>query len=443
MKTPVILSLVIGMFLSLSSESYAESDDNHFELMARNFYFYRGFQKGEKNASGANAFVPVDQRSSYRSEWAQGLVLKYDSGFTDGKLQFGFDAFGLMGIKLYSDKYKTGNNILEINQQGEASDAYGHMGSALKVKYGDTVLTYGNQFPNVPVIATSTVRLLPSVTTGISLQNKSIDHLTVNAGHFYAMVPVDSIHQLNYFTTDYGVGIKAKSTTFLGGNYQLPNGNISLYASDLEDVWKQYYLGGDYKFVFNDPDQKILLNFANYMNKATGKKLGGEIDAKAISALLGYQYKNHKFSVGYQQIFGDEPIDWIGYSTMGGNVSLLNAAQYATFSEAHEKSYQLKYETDFRQFGLPGLSFMGRYLYGWDMDNSQSHNAFYLKRHTYDPSIDNKHWETDLTLAYKVQQGFAKGFDIKFRQAIHRASAGYRYLDINELRIIMEYAFHF
>lgn len=142
-------------------------------------------------------------------------------------------------------------------------------------------------------------------------------------------------------------------------------------------------------------------------------------------------------------MFGNEPFDWVGFSTIGANIGILNAAQFATFSEAKEKSWQVKYETDLGGYGLPGLSFMARYIYGWDIDNSQSNNPYYTKRFVYDTNIDNKHWERDIQLAYKVPSGFAKGLDIKLRQGTHRATQGYRYNDIDELRVIIEYPFSF
>ncbi|OTG90829.1 OprD family outer membrane porin [Acinetobacter sp. ANC 3813] len=446
MNTPVKLSLVIGMLMPLSPEIFANNifEDGKFDLMNRNFYFYRDFRNGGANPSGANSQLPISEREGYRSEWAHGIIGQYSSGFTEGAVQIGFDAYGMVGIKLYSDEYKTGTNLITFDPKtGETKDAYGEVGGAVKVKYKDTVLTYGNQFPNVPVIATSTVRLLPTVSTGVSLQDKTVDNLVMNAGYFYSMNPLDSTHDLNYFTTDYAAGIKADSISFLGGAYKLPAGSVTLYASELEDVWNQYFLGATYQKALNDPDQKIKAAFAGYSNNDTGEKIGGDIDAHIASALVGYQYQNHTISVGYQQVFGNEPFDWVGFSTIGGNSSILNAAQFATFSEAKEKSWQIKYEADFAPYGLPGLSLMARYIYGWDIDNSRSNNPYYTKRHVYDTNIDTTHWERDIQLAYKVPTGFAKGMDIKLRQATHRAVDGYRYNDIDELRVIIEYPLSF
>lgn len=449
MKSPMFLSLVIGSFYALSPAIYAgpftSDQEESLQVLNRNFYFYRDFRNGGANPSGINSTLPLEEREGYRNEWAHGVIVNYHSGYTDTPLEFGFDAYGLLGIKLHSDEYTTGTNLLEFDPvTGKTKNAYGEIGGALKVRYKDTVLRYGNQFPNVPVIATSTVRLLPSVATGLSIEDKSFDNLALNAGYFYSMNPVDSTKDLNYFTTDYAVGIKADNIQFLGGSYKFDNkqNSVTVYASKLDDVWMQYYLGGSYQYKFSN-ENSVKLATANYSNKDEGASKAGSIDTTAVSVLGSYQYDAHTFSLGYQQVLGDEPIDWVAFKTMGANVSLLNAAQYATFSEANEKSIQVKYEIDFSKYGAQGLSFMGRYLYGWDMDNTDSTNPFYTKRHIYDQSVDNKHWERNFTLQYKVQHGFAKGLDLKLRQATHRATKGYRYVDIDEIRFIVEYPLSF
>lgn len=446
MKAPVKISLVMGMLMPLSPEILANSvfDNAKFDVMNRSFYFYRDFRNGGFNPSGANSTLPVADKEGYRSEWAHGIVAQYTSGFSEGAVQLGFDAYGMAAIKLYSDEYTTGTNLLEFDPvTGKTESLNAEVGGAVKLKYKNTVVTYGNQFPNLPVIATSTVRLLPTVSTGLTVQDKSFDNLVLNAGYFYSMNPLDSTEDLNYFTTDYAAGIKADSISFAGGTYKLPTGSVTVYASELEDVWNQYFLGASYQRNLGSDDQKLKATFAGYSNSDTGKSSAGDIEAHVASALVGYQYKNHTLSAGYQQVFGNEPFDWVGFSTIGSNIGILNAAQFATFSEAQEKSWQIKYETDLSPYGLPGFSLMGRYLYGWDIDNSHSNNPYYTKRFVYDPNVDNKHWERDFQLAYKVPSGFAKGLDIKLRQATHRATKGYRYNDIDELRVIIEYPLAF
>ncbi|MDH2595958.1 MULTISPECIES: OprD family outer membrane porin [Acinetobacter calcoaceticus/baumannii complex] len=431
--------LMVGAVLAAPSvKANIFFEDDKLSVMNRNFLFYRDFRDGGYNPSGANVNVPVSEKEGYRNEWAQGLVVNYFSGYSSGELKFGFDLYGLLGIKLYSDPYKTGTNLLQIDSEGNAKDAYGEIGGALKLKYKNTVLTYGNQFPNNPIIATSTIRLLPSVSTGVTIQNTDLENLLFDAGYFYKMNPVDSTRHLNYFTTDYGMGIKADSISYIGAKFKKDSTSIQAYASELEDVWNQYYLGIDYTKPLEN-GQKAKISFSNYSTKSTGAEKGGEIESHMAAASLSYTLNNHSFLFGYQQVFGNEPFDYVGFSTVGSNAYVANAAQYATFSEAHEKSLQLKYDLDLSPYGIPGLSFMARYVYGWDIDNTHSNNNFYTKRFVYNQDIDHRHWERDFQIGYKVQDGFAKNLDIKLRQATHRSTAGYRYIPLDEIRLIIEF----
>ena len=444
MKNKKIIFSLPLICMSFGAQANSFIEDTKVDVLNRNFYFYRDFRNGGFNSSGENSQLPLEERQGYRSEWAHGIVAQLNSGYTDTPIQIGFNAHTLVGIKLSSDPYDTGTNLLEFDPKTGHTDAtYAELGGAIKVKYKNTTLTYGDQFPNHPVIAVSTVRLLPSTATGVSLQDQSFQNISLEAGYFYQMSPVDSPDRLGKFTTDYAAGIEADSITFMGSKIKGQHINYSLYASELEDIWQQYYVGIQGSYSLNQEGHGLRFATANYYNKETGKEKAGELESLALSALLGYQYRNHVLSLGYQQIIGDEPFDWVAFKTLGANTSILNAAQFATFSEANEKSVQVKYELDFSPYGYTGLSLMGRYLYGWDIDNADSSNAFYTKRYVYDPSKDYSHWERDITLAYKVPHGLAKGLDIKLRQATHRADKGYRYNDIDELRVILEYPVSF
>lgn len=438
-----ILSFVLLGTLIIPTQASGFLEDSKVDIMNRSFYFYRDFRKGASNTTGPNLRLPPEERGGYRSEWAYGIIGQFQSGYTNTPIQFGIDLYGMAGFKLYSDELKTGTNLLPFDPyNGKAKDAYGEIGGAIKLKFKETSIIYGNQFPAVPVISVSTARLLPSTATGITLQDKSFDNLTINAGHFYRMNPVDSTKHLNYFTTDYAAGIRANSISYVGGSYQLNDVTYTAYASQLEDIWNQYYFGANTTYKLPMEGHALRFATANYYNKASGSRKFGDINSLAISALLGYQINNHVFSIGYQQILGDDPMDWVGFSTMGANIALLNAGQFATFSEAKEKSVQAKYEVDFGEYGIPGLSLMARYIYGWDVNNAQS-SKVYQQRYIYKAGVDYTHWERDITLAYKVPSGFAKGLDMKLRQATHRSTKGYRYNDIDELRVIFEYPISF
>ena len=223
----------------------------------------------------------------------------------------------------------------------------------------------------------------------------------------------------------------------MGGRYQNSSISLSLYAGQLEDAWHQYYANAKYTYPI---DQVRRLNFDLniYRTLNYGKSLAGSINNTSWSLSSAFTSGAHSISLIHQQINGDEPLDWIGFGTMGGTVTIGNAVQYATFSEPNERSWQLRYDMNVAAFGIPGLTVMARYVRGNNIDNSHSNNPFYTARYVYYSDKNNKHWERDLDIKYVIQSGPASGLSIRLRKATHRATAGYRYIDIDEVRIITE-----
>ena len=125
--------------------------------------------------------------------------------------------------------------------------------------------------------------------------------------------------------------------------------------------------------------------------------------------------------IAHQRVSGD------GNYTYGvdGNstVFLANSVQYSDFNYENERSWQARYDFDFAAVGVPGLSFMTRYLRGTDFHTAQT--------------TDGKAWERDIELKYVVQSGAAKDLSMRVRQASFRSAD--RGLNFNEVRLITEY----
>ncbi|MBD1550424.1 OprD family porin [Pseudomonas typographi] len=414
-------------------------EDSHLSLLARNFYFNRDFRHGSANSAGANQFKSVGARNGYAEEWAQGFIANYTSGFTQGLFGVGLDAQALLGLKLDSGGGRAGLALMPIDGDGHPEDNFSALGAALKGRVSNTVIKYGQQLPNVPIFSTSTVRLLPSSATGWSLASNELKGLTINYGRFTSVRGVDSSNHDAELTTDYGVGITSRKVEYLGGLYNVNERlSLSFYASDFKDVWHQYYGYLRYGLPLSD-NQALDFTLNAYRTHDYGKRLGGSIDNKAFSLAVDYRVGPHTFTAGYQKIFGDEPLDWVGFGTMGGNVTFTNASQFSTFAEPNERSWQLRYRLNMVAFGIPGLTFMVNYTKGDHMDNSHSSNPFYTRRFVYDPDKNNKHWERNLEAAYVVQSGPAKDLSLRLRHASQRATTGIRHPDVDELRIIIEY----
>ncbi|WP_268945228.1 OprD family outer membrane porin [Pseudomonas sp. MM213] len=100
-----------------------------------------------------NGSKPASERNGYREEWAQG-ALNFTSGFTQGTIGFGTDAFAYGGVKLDTGRGRVNNGLLPINNnrttEANVPDSYGEIGSAVKMRISSTVLKYDEQRPTAP-----------------------------------------------------------------------------------------------------------------------------------------------------------------------------------------------------------------------------------------------------------------------------------------------------
>jgi hypothetical protein len=109
-------------------------------------------------------------------EWGQGFIGKFESGFTQGTVGFGLDAYGLLGLKLDGGGGTDGSSILPVSDgNGKAPTAFSSAGAALKMRAFDTVLKAGDMFLTNPVIAGGETRMLPQTFRGVSLTNTSFE----------------------------------------------------------------------------------------------------------------------------------------------------------------------------------------------------------------------------------------------------------------------------
>ena len=99
-KTSLALAVAASTLgMSLSQAAFADFiGDSKATLEARNFYYNRDFRE----AAGQNK----------SEEWAQGFILRAESGFTEGTVGFGLDAIGTLGFKLDSGDGTAGSGLL-------------------------------------------------------------------------------------------------------------------------------------------------------------------------------------------------------------------------------------------------------------------------------------------------------------------------------------------
>ncbi|MEW6460761.1 OprD family porin [Ectopseudomonas khazarica] len=415
-KTSLALA-VAASTLGLSQVAFADLvGDTKVSLEARNFYFNRDFRQG-------NSDTPAPSQSK-QDEWAQGFILRMNSGFTEGTVGFGADAIGMFGFKLDSGDGTAGSGLLVPDRSGGSQDNYSDLAVAAKVKVSNSTLRVGQmQFKNA-AIASSDGRLLPQVFEAGHLVSQEIDGLMLEAAHVrevnhrnsgdYEDIAITSGGRRGITTSG---GATADSFDFVGGTYKLTKDlTAGYYYSNLDELYKQHSFSAVHVLPLGDKQSlKTDVRFA----RSTDDGNRSNVDNKAFGAMVTYSLDGHAFGLGYQKMSGDTGFAYIN----GTDPFLVNYVQISDFANKDEKSYQARYDFNFASIGIPGLTFMTRYLTGDNVDRGRGVS-------------EGREWERNTELMYVFQEGALKNLGVRWRNATVRSNFAN---DIDENRLIVSY----
>lgn len=414
-------------------ESLGFVEGSHLRVDTRNYYFNRNRRANDAQDS---------------KEWGQGLIGIFESGYTPGLIGVGIDAYGMLGLKLDGGGGTGGSSILPVTSgikpgldYGQAPNDFSSAGAALKLRGFDSELKLGDQFITNPVIAGGTTRMLPQAFRGVTLVNRSFDSLLLEGGQVsHTKLYNQSGHSYRIETSYASLPNDGKShhLSWVGGSWSGIEGlTTSLYASELQDIWQQYYADFDYIWALGD---RVHLNpgMHYYKTKDSGDSLLGDIDNNTYSAHLTLSVGDHSLTAVYQRVNGNTPFDYI---SQGDSIYLDNSQQYSDFNGPNETSWKLQYGYTFAELGLPGLTASVAYSRGeLDLTKVDPNSAGYGSYYSADGK-HAKHWERDLDVKYVVQNGQAKNLAVRARWANHRGGNNYNTMDqdIDELRLIIDY----
>ncbi|MDI1329675.1 OprD family porin [Pseudomonas sp.] len=412
---------------SSQEESKGFFGDQSLKLKTRFEYMNRDFKNGASNNAD----------SGYRQESGISQLLTYESGFTQGTVGFGLDAMAMGAVKLDGGTGHRGTGLFAVDSDNNPEKSQGKIGGAVKLRLSDTVLKYGQQFVASPVFATDDSRMLPEVATGTLITSKEIKGLELSAGRFTALskqtgMARDSIGGLPDEDGNHGKGLSDGINIF-GASYAFTdNFTGAVAASDAEEYFKKYYINLNYTLPIADNQS---LNFDLNGYKTKGDKRGDQVDAIGDGTLgvdnnlwslaAAYSLGAHKFTLAYQQSSGDNAY----YYGVDGNSTIFvsNSIQISDFVGREEKSYQARYDLNMATYGVPGLSFMTRYVMG---DNIKTNGLG-----------EGKENEWNVESKYVVQEGPVKDLSFRVRFANYRANGAYQnYSNDNyDTRLIVEY----
>ena len=403
-----LLSLAVTAALLAPTAQAAFIADSSASLTTTNIYLNRDFREGD----GQNK----------REEWGQGFWLDIKSGYTEGTVGFGLDALGLLGVKLDSGSGRTGTDLFPVQDDGGTPDTFARLGLTAKIKASQTEFRYGSHIPELPVVKASDSRLLPQVFEGGLLTSAELDGLTFTGGRLDKVIDRASTNSeelvLNSKNRRFSGGVTADHLDLAGLDYQF-NENLKgrYFYAELDDIYRQNFFNllASYPMAGGTLSADLRL----MLSDDSGAANAGEVDNRALNGMLSYAHSGHKLTLAYQKMSGDTGYAYID----GSDPYLVNFVQINDFANPDERSWQARYDYNFASLGLPGLSFLTRYVSGDDARVLGSDQR-------------GGEWERDIELKYVVQSGPAKNLYVRLRNASFHSDFA---RDADENRVIVGY----
>ncbi len=412
-KTPLARAVALATLgASLTLPSLAQADfigDSKATLELRNFYMNRDLRD-------------PGVAQSKREEWAQGFILKAESGFTEGTVGFGLDAYAGLGLKLDSSDERAGTGLLPNGFGNEGPDEYSELSGAVKARISKTVGKVGGLMPKLPIVSSGDSRLLPQLFTGGMITSQEIDGLTLNGGQLREVNFRNSTDRQDISATNYTSAASPRDSdryNFAGGDYKFNGGNttVGLWYGELEDIYDQKL----YNLIHVQPigDWKLGANLAYFDSQNNGSRRAGKIDNNLTSVNLWAGIGAHTFRLGYQKVSGHGAFPFLNET----DPYIVNYIQILDFTREDEKSWQARYDVNFASYGIPGLTAFVRYVTGDGFDGMGG--------------ASGKEWERDVDISYVIQQGPLKNLGVRWRNAMVRSNANIG--DLDENRLIVSY----
>lgn len=401
-------ALALAGVAPMSQAAFFEDSTASFET--RNMYFNRDFRDG------------TSAQQSKRDEWAQGFILNFESGYTDGTVGFGLDALGMLGIKLDSSPDRTDTGLLPTHDDGKAADEYSKLGLTGKVKISQTELKVGTLIPELPTLQPNDGRILPQTFEGGLLTSKEIKGLTFTGGRLDKAKDRNDTNwedlALNNKNGRFGGSFSADNLDLAGLDYQFTDRITGSYHfAQLDDIYRQHFIGMVATQPWGPGTFGADLRLA--VSDDAGAAKAGNIDNTTVNGMLSYALGGHKVSAAWQQLSGDSAFPYID----GADPYLVNFVQINDFAGADERSWQARYDYNFAALGVPGLTFMTRYISGDNVSRAAGG--------------EGKEWERNTELKYVVQSGPLKNVAVRLRNATFRSNFA---RDADEVRLLVSYS---
>ncbi|MFW1755126.1 OprD family outer membrane porin [Acinetobacter wanghuae] len=415
-------TILLGMLASTVFNGASANtfiDQSSVSLTARNFYFDRDYT----------------QASPSQRDWAQGFILKANSGYTSGQIGLGLDILALAGFNLLgnSNQDYIGSGLLPVYADNSRADQTGELRWTVKAKYQDSTLHIGTLTPMFPVLFASPARLFQQNYRGAHLQVNEIDNLKL---HGIYVDRVNHRDSTNYEKIRVGnpngrfeSAAESSGLHMLGADYKIDDqATAQIYHANLHDIYQQHFLGLKTKYDIGIGN--FLSDLRLFISEDSGDALAGHIENQHFSGIFGLNRSNHTFSLGYMQSFGDTALPTLS----GSEPAVFLDSMSADFSNINEKVYHARYDYDFKDTPLNGLKFMTRYSKGVAIEIRNL------------PGQEFEQEAIDFDLSYRIPTGKLEGLNLRARHSHYRNDippAGMAFRSDDETRFNIDYTWTF
>jgi hypothetical protein len=426
----IATTIVLGS-TALSSQAFADFlSDGKATLGIKNFYF------NNDNRDGAAA-------PSKTEEWAQGFMLDYKSGYTDGTVGFGVDALGLLGVTLDGGKGRSvGSTMIPSGSDNRPVDEWSRLGLTGKARISKTELRYGTLTPKLPILSANDGRLLPQTFEGGQVTSREFKNLTLTGGRIEHATGRGSTDQTGLAA----VGGKRESNQFdfAGGDWKVTKDlTAQYYYANLDNYYTQQFFGLIHTLAISD-NQSLKTDLRYFKTDSSGensagtsgyrisgytKNGDGEINNRTWSAAFIYSLGGHAITAGYQSVSDGSNFTQLNQGSLvdkgagGASLYLYTDRLIQSFTRAGERTGFGQYAYDFAALGVPGLKASVIYLSG---DNIKTTSG-----------INQKEWERDFSLDYVLQSGALKGVGFGWRNGKAHSEAA---RDQDQNRVFVSYS---
>ncbi|WP_019579790.1 OprD family porin [Pseudomonas mandelii] len=415
-RKEIAVTVALGC-VALSTHAFADFlSDSRATLGMRNFYF------NNDNRDGTAA-------PSKTEEWAQGFMLDYKSGYTNGTVGFGVDALGLMGVTLDSGKGRhVGSTMIPSDSDNRAVDEWSRLGLTGKVKMSKTELRYGTLIPKLPILVANDGRVLPQTFEGGQITSSEFKDLTLTGGRIEHATGRGSTDQTGLAAL--GGTRESNQFDFAGGDWKVTKDlTAQYYYAHLDDYYTQQFFGLIHTLAISD-NQSLKTDLRYFKTDSSGANSSGtpgyrisgfttngdgEIDNRTWSAALIYTLGGHAITGGYQSVSDGSNFTQLNQGSLpdkgagGTSLYLYTDRLIQSFTRAGERTAFGQYAYDFAALGVPGLKASVMYLSGDNIKTTSGDNQ--------------KEWERDISLDYVLQSGALKGVGFGWRNGKSNSDA--------------------